>query len=372
MKSEQPFAPIELATTVAAIGDIHGDLPALFRILDVLAERGVHCVIGLGDVGILWGRNSKHDIDKLEARVTANQQTFYWVDGNHENHDLIAKYPIDDRGQRPISTNVIHLPRGDRITLPTGRTLAAFGGANSVDVAMRSRTSWWPAESITDDNLATLGTEHADILIGHDAPEDVLRLDNYLARTAFMWPETGIRYSQQGRAMFHRGFMQIQPKLSLGGHYHLPIDETVGYVVGDKGFSTRVVVLDTLQHTGTASVAILDVGSLAIRFLTADGEALPTREPLKELTNAATGVWVVHTNDSRHRFDLEAHTVEQIPEPDTQASASHEVLRLQTIERCRIGERGMWTTETLEPHSVQRRHQSTIIRHIVPDGRPST
>lgn len=372
MSKHQPYSPIEAAQSLAAVGDVHGDLPALFRLLDVLADDGIRCVIGLGDVGILWGRNSKEDIEKLEARVTANQQTFYWVDGNHENHTLIAKYPIDDHGRRPMSTNVIHLPRGHRITLATGRTLAVLGGANSVDRMMRSLSTWWPAESITDDDLAALGTEHADILIGHDAPEDVLALDSYLNRTAYLWPETGILYSQEGRAMFHRGVMQVQPKIALGGHYHHPVDETVGYQVGDNGFATRVIILDTLQHVGTASVAILDADSLTVRFRTADGEELPAHEPFTELTASSTGEWVVHTHDSRYKFDFDASTVEWIPEPHAQLTTPDGIHRLRSIERCRIGEHGLWTIETLGPYTDQLRHESSIIRHIVPVRKPNT
>ncbi|GAA4481281.1 metallophosphoesterase family protein [Microbacterium panaciterrae] len=361
---KQPFAPIESATTLAAVGDVHGDVPALFRLLDVLADSGIRCVIGLGDVGILWGRNSNRDVQKVEARLSANEQTFYWVDGNHENHTLIATYPTDRRGRRPISTNFIHLPRGHRVTLASGRALAALGGANSVDRSQRS--TWWPAESVSGTDLATLGPGYADLIISHDAPEDVLALDNYLDKTAFMWPQIGIAYSQAGRAMFHRGFLQVRPKLSVGGHYHLPIDEAVGYAVGDHGFATRVVVLDTLQHVGTASVAMIDTGSLAIRFLTADGEELPVREPLTELTESMTGEWVVHTRDSRHRFDLDAGTVDRILGPDAQPEPSDRVRRLRSIDRCRLGERGRWAVEDLEPNADQLWHESSIIRHIVP------
>ena len=77
--------------------------------------------------------------------------------------------------------------------------------------------------------MAALGHEKADVLIGHDAPLGLPSLDAWLAATDHGWPPAGLKYSAEGRALFHRGFLQVQPRLYLGGHYHRHIDELITY-----------------------------------------------------------------------------------------------------------------------------------------------
>ncbi|WP_104126716.1 hypothetical protein [Cryobacterium sp. Y57] len=78
----------------------------------------------------------------------------------------------------------MHIPRGYRTVLVSGAPLAALGGANSVDIGHRVLgRSVWAEKSITESDLATLGTGLADVLIGHDAPVDLPTLDTWLAAT---------------------------------------------------------------------------------------------------------------------------------------------------------------------------------------------
>ena len=131
--------------------------------------------------------------------------------------------------------------------------------------------SVWAEESITEADLTKLGHEVADVLIGHDAPLDLPSLDAWLAATGHGWPPAGLKYSAEGRAMFHRGFQQVQPRLYLGGHYHRRIDELVTYSPGDREFQTRVVILDQGGSASATSQAILDVRTLELEYITRDG-----------------------------------------------------------------------------------------------------
>lgn len=88
--------------------------------------------------------------------------------------------------------------------------------------------------------------------------------------------------------MFHRGFLQVQPKLYLGGHYHQHIDEYVAYATGDDEFRTRVVLLDQGGTRSAISQAFLDVYTLELEYLARDGESLSaesTGRPGHELSD---------------------------------------------------------------------------------------
>lgn len=72
-----------------------------------------------------------------------------FIDGNHDNFDLLAKYPVTDwNGGKVqyISPSVIHLMRGQVYTLE-GKTFFTMGGATSIDKAYRIEgESWWRQE----------------------------------------------------------------------------------------------------------------------------------------------------------------------------------------------------------------------------------
>lgn len=188
------------------------------------------------------------------------------------NEQVLNKFPVADDGLRWIRPNIVHIPRGYRTVLASGATLAALGGANSVDIGHRVLgRSVWAEESITEADLDALGHGRADVLIGHDAPLNLPGLDAWLAATDHGWPPVGLKYSAEGRAMFHRGFLQVQPRLYVGGHYHRHIDEVVTYTSGDAEFQTRVVILDQGGSASATSQAILDVRTLELEYITRDG-----------------------------------------------------------------------------------------------------
>jgi hypothetical protein len=262
---------ISTANLIGVLGDTHGDMEHLLTVSETMWRRGVSVLLVLGDFGFLWpGRNWNIDLDKLSRRLAARDQILYFVDGNHELFPALYSFPVSEDGLRRLRRNIIHIPRGYRTTLHSGRTLAALGGANSVDAGSRLvGSSWWPGESITDEDLAAVGSDSADVMVGHDAPLDVPILDRYLAETDRWWPESGVAYSAAGRRVFHRGFLQVRPQLYLGGHYHLHVDEVVDYHAGDDPFTCRVVILDMNEGRGW-SQAILDVTTLDLRYFARD------------------------------------------------------------------------------------------------------
>jgi hypothetical protein len=264
---------LTISTTklIGVLGDTHGDMHHLLIVSETMWIRGVSVLLVLGDFGFVWPRrNWAIDLSKISRRLAGRGQVLYFLDGNHEDFTRLYRHPIGADGLRWLRPNIAHVPRGYRTTMLSGKTFAALGGANSVDAASRTvGSSWWREESITDDDLAHLGEQHADVMVGHDAPLDVPELDRRLAATDHWWSEAGKAYSAAGRQMFHRGFLQVRPQLYLGGHYHHHVDETVEYEADGEAFSCRVVILDMNEGRGW-SQGILNVASLDLQYFARD------------------------------------------------------------------------------------------------------
>jgi predicted phosphodiesterase len=260
---------LETEARIGFLGDTHGNLRHVLDAANLLLTFDVRVLVVLGDFGFIWKKVETHpsDLNRLSLYLTTAGQVLYFVDGNHENHEKLNAIPVDADGLRRVVPGIVHLPRGYRTTLVSGRSLAVLGGANSVDYEHRTLgVSWWFEESITDADLEHLGTERADILIGHDAPLNLTRLDGMLARTERYWSPDAIAYSHAGRRMFHRGFLQVRPQLYLGGHYHFHLDETVTLGLGADAFETRVAILDRDGAKYRDTLAILDVETFQLEY----------------------------------------------------------------------------------------------------------
>lgn len=91
-------------------------------------------IIICGDFGVPWqnDRNMTYILKNLANR----NFTVLFIDGNHENFDLLNKFPIQERfgGKvQYISENIIHLMRGEYYNI-AGKTFWVFGGARSHDI----------------------------------------------------------------------------------------------------------------------------------------------------------------------------------------------------------------------------------------------
>lgn len=114
-----------------------------------------------------------------------------WVDGNHENFDLLNKYPVENwcggkvqviRRDKNGKPKIIHLMRGQVFEIEE-KKIFTFGGAYSIDKYMRiPHRSWWEQEMPTDDekkeaieNLKE-NNFNVDYIITHAAPEETMSI----------------------------------------------------------------------------------------------------------------------------------------------------------------------------------------------------
>ncbi len=129
-------------------GDIHGNIDihklsnSNFKMFDNIT-RDDYLII-CGDFGLVWD-DSKEDI-YWRKWLDRKPWTTLWIDGNHENYDLLEKYDVEDwHGGKiqKITDNIFHLMRGYVFEID-GKKIFAFGGAESHDKEYRKlgRTMW--------------------------------------------------------------------------------------------------------------------------------------------------------------------------------------------------------------------------------------
>lgn len=91
-------------------------------------------VIICGDFGGLWD-GSKQELKWLNW-LESRPFTTLFVDGNHENYDMLAKYPVENwNGGKVqfIRPSIIHLMRGEFYNIQC-KQFFTFGGARSHDI----------------------------------------------------------------------------------------------------------------------------------------------------------------------------------------------------------------------------------------------
>lgn len=159
-------------------GDTHGFLNFDKIIQAIKANQiksGDYLIIA-GDFGGVWDKTSlSHTISLIDALPC----TILFVDGNHENFDIINSFPITywNNGKiHKISHNLFHLMRG-QVYLINNISILALGGAESTDKEYRIPfVSWWPNESINIGDIIEAKTNlgnlrHVDYIVTHTCAE---------------------------------------------------------------------------------------------------------------------------------------------------------------------------------------------------------
>lgn len=164
-------------------GDTHG--LENFNKLHIFAGRHPELtlndyVIIAGDFGAIW--SDKTLVANLKY-YTELPFTVLFVDGNHENFDLINSFLVEiwNGGKvHRIKPNIIHLMRGQVFEIE-GKTIFTFGGATSIDRDYRIEgISWWPQELPTyeelDEGIANLKRygNKVDYIISHSCGQRAL------------------------------------------------------------------------------------------------------------------------------------------------------------------------------------------------------
>ena len=174
-------------------------------------------VIICGDFGGIWD-NGNEELYWLKWLTRKNFTTLF-VDGNHENHQMLNKnYPIVQfhKGTaHKINEKIFHLMRGQIYTI-NGKKVFTMGGASSHDKECRKvGKNWWPQEMPSQQeyenathNLELHGWK-VDYTITHCAPDSIqLQVKNGYEENEL----THFFESIKGKLTFERWYF---------GHYHV-------------------------------------------------------------------------------------------------------------------------------------------------------
>lgn len=139
-------------------------------------------VIICGDFGCIW----KHGVfgnKRALDRISKLPFTTLFVDGNHENFDVLNAYPeVEWMGGKVhrIRDDIIHLMRGEVYELENLKFFT-FGGATSIDKQFREvGISWWENEQPTPEEIANgmcnlkKHNYYVDYVITHTTSNDIM------------------------------------------------------------------------------------------------------------------------------------------------------------------------------------------------------
>jgi len=182
--------------TIFLTGDLHGQIDIQKLSSDNFSEGKTltknDFLIVLGDFGLIFHepshknyRSEKHWLNWLEKKPW----TTLFVDGNHENFDIIEKLPeVEMFGSKvgKVNNSIYHLKRGNIYTIEN-KTFLALGGAASVDKNSRlfdekiyKQKLWWDQELWTkkEENycldILDKNNWKVDYVISHTAPDKII------------------------------------------------------------------------------------------------------------------------------------------------------------------------------------------------------
>ena len=164
-------------------GDTHGDID--FAKLKIFADNNPNLtkndfMIIAGDFGAVWnGDTFERDLKPY----TELPFTVLFVDGNHENFEILNSLPIEEwhgGNIHKIKPNIFHLMRGQIFNIE-GKTFFTFGGATSIDKIYRTEyISWWrqelPSYAELDEAIENLKKHNnsVDYIVTHSCGERAL------------------------------------------------------------------------------------------------------------------------------------------------------------------------------------------------------
>lgn len=166
-------------------GDIHGD-HTINKFEDKYFPQQKNLsksdyVIIAGDFGLLW--DGSEEEKKLLSWLNNLNFTTLWIDGNHENFNMINEYPVEywNGGKvHKISDSIIHLMRGQVFDIE-GKLIFTMGGAISIDKMYRKENiSWWSEENPNEKELQEgldilkLYNNKVNYIITHDCSERMM------------------------------------------------------------------------------------------------------------------------------------------------------------------------------------------------------
>ena len=200
-------------------GDIHGALHCITDFIEKYNLGEGDNIIVLGDVALAWRKDLQDYNFKIEQYERwCNGVHLYWIEGNHENFDIIKTWALNEKGIYDNSKHIHYCSRGSILNI-NGKKALCIGGADSVDKIYRTQgLDWWKEEQITEKDIVNI-SGHFDYVFSHCCPKSVF--DNnkvYLCTLTNINENNAIHKSEQvlenlkNKITYNKWFF---------GHYHV-------------------------------------------------------------------------------------------------------------------------------------------------------
>ncbi|MBR3835228.1 MAG: metallophosphoesterase [Clostridia bacterium] len=160
-------------------GDMHGD----YRIFSQKKFKNIKegdTLIVCGDFGFIWNGDLKEK--KFLDKLARKKYNICFVDGTHENFDLLSQYPVTTFAggkAHKIRDNIFHLMRGQVFEIE-GEHIFAMGGGESPDKDLRyGNDNWSDAEIPTREEMREGATNlekykfKVDYVITHEPAQKI-------------------------------------------------------------------------------------------------------------------------------------------------------------------------------------------------------
>ncbi len=207
---------------LCVVGDIHGELGTLvYNITEQYRLEDTAFIIA-GDVGLGFNQPGWYDAwyKKQESRLEKNRNIIYGIRGNHDDPEFFNGEKALDYPYLKTLKDYEPIMWKDKIILPVG-------GATSIDYKERlienskfekkrlSKRCWWPGERPIVIDFKDL-PGHIDIIISHEAPNNVGRL---LIKKPWMTNDLYEKIKEE-RDYLYRLLKETNPERWYFGHYH--------------------------------------------------------------------------------------------------------------------------------------------------------
>ena len=202
-------------------GDKHGDF---FDIINFINDYNLgenDYIIVLGDMGLFWRKDKKDAEIFINLYEDSYKVNLMFIDGNHENFDLLKQIPLNENGIGTISKHIFYLSRGCVFEL-LGKRFLCMGGADSVDRFRRIKhLSWWEDEKITNEDISKVNKDiYYDYVLTHAAPQSIVN-QNKWQLCKLLLAEDLIDHSSEEK--LDEMFQDLKYSHNYFGHYHSDI-----------------------------------------------------------------------------------------------------------------------------------------------------
>lgn len=216
------------------LGDCHGSRGFTCDAINIASKFGIDRLVQVGDFGFWPGMESgRQFLGEVGKHAVHKRMPFYWIAGNHEDHDAIDEMVTtaitsDSIDEDPTVSPFVHGKRLTHIRSGArwewdGVVFGALSGAFSIDRANRTKHSyafgWFPNEVPDPDLIPGLGK--VDVLVTHEAP-------TVPAPLAASGSFRSIPESTESQQVVYDALTASQPDHLVHGHWHCNYRNRIG------------------------------------------------------------------------------------------------------------------------------------------------